>query len=91
MSDNIKIPRLLNWDEAMKLLGSVEDKATSQLMNMANFEVLKRFFQLKHFPAADFDLRFFMEVMLEFCSDHDTLRKILAGEDVRMFSDDDDI
>lgn len=30
-------------------------------------------------PIADFDLRYFMEVIQEFASDHDTLRSSLEG------------
>ncbi len=80
--------QLLRWDEAMQLLNSVEDPITNQLMNRANFEILKRFFKLKDYPVSDFDLRFFMEIMLAFCSDHNNLREILSGENVGVFSDD---
>jgi lipase chaperone LimK len=83
-----KRAELLRWDEAIEVLRSIENPITSQLMNIANFEVLKRFLQSKEFPVADFDLRFFMEVMRDFCSDHETLRKVLDGEDLRLFSDD---
>lgn len=81
-------PDLLRWDEAMELLRSVNDPITSQLMNMANFAVLRKTLQAKEHPVADFDLRFFFEVMADFCSDHETLRKVLAGEDMRLWSDD---
>jgi hypothetical protein len=80
---------LLRWNEAMELLKSVENPITNQLMNRANLEVLKHFVQLKRFPAADFDMLFFIEVMRDFCSDHETLGKVLAGEDLRLFTDDD--
>jgi hypothetical protein len=38
-------------------------------------------------PISDFDLRFFVDAMLEFCNDHETLKRILAGEDLRWFDD----
>lgn len=81
---------LLRWDEAMRVLEAVDDPITGQLMNMANFEVMKRF-QGKDegLPLADFDLRFFMEVMRDFCSDHDNLRKVLDGQDLRMLTEED--
>ena len=82
-----KDSRLLRWDEATELLRSVDDPITSQLMNMANFEVVKKVIELKEFPVASFDMRFFMDVMRSFCSDHDTLRKVLSGEDLRVFED----
>lgn len=88
MQKQPKIPQLLKWDEAMELLRSVDNPTTNQLMNMANFEILRRFFQTKELPSEDFDLRFFMEVMLAFCSDHIRLRRILEGEDLSLLSDD---
>ena len=89
MQNKPKTPQLLRWDDAMELLSSVDDPITNQLLNLANFEVLRRFFKVKEFPDCDFDLRFFLEVMRVICSDHVTLRKILAGEDLRVFSTDD--
>lgn len=77
----------LRWDEATEILRSVNDPITGQLMNMANFEVLRKAVQLKEFPIASFDMGFFMDVMKSFCSDHETLRKILSGEDLRLFDD----
>ena len=87
--ENTKEALLLRQDEAMKLLKSVEDPVTNQLMNMANFEVLRRFLHRDGLPVSDFDLRFFIEAMKDFCSQHDNLRKILAGEDLRAWTDDD--
>lgn len=80
---------LLRQNEAMDLLKSVNNAVTNQLMNMANFEVLKRFMEREGLPTNDFDLRFFMEAMRDFCSQHDTIRKILAGEDLRAWTDHD--
>lgn len=86
---NEEASKILRFDEAMLLLRSVDDLTTNQLMNTATFEVLKRFSESKELPVADFDLRFFMEAMLDFCSKHNTLRQILAGEDLRLWTDDD--
>jgi hypothetical protein len=82
-------PAILKQEEARKVLQSVEDPITSQLMNMANFEVLTRFLERKDLPGSDFDLCFFMEVMKGFCSQHKTIAKILAGEDLRLWTDED--
>jgi hypothetical protein len=76
-------PKLSRFVEAMELLNSVEDLTTSQLMNRANFVVLRRFNEEGQLPVADFDLRYFMEIIHEFCSDHESLRRILQGEDLR--------
>jgi hypothetical protein len=84
----MEIPQLIRWTEAMQVLNSVDNLTTNQLMNMANFEVLKCIIEQKELPANDFDLKFFMEVMKAFCSDHSTLRKVLSGEDIRIFTED---
>lgn len=66
MDDTAQHPQLLRWDEAMELLNAVQDPITSQLLAMANFEVLTRFVHTKEFPASDFDLRFYLEAMKSF-------------------------
>ncbi len=73
----------------MDLLRSVSDPITNQLMNMANFEILNRFLEGSNLPASDFDLRFFIEAMRDFCGQHENIRKVLAGEDLRAWTDDD--
>jgi len=87
--ENGKETLLLRQDEAMRILKSEDDPITNQLMNMANFEVLTRFLERKDLPVSDFDLCFFMETMKAFCSQHKTIAKILAGEDLRLWTDDD--
>jgi hypothetical protein len=84
-------PTLLGWNEAVAILRSVNDPVTSQLMNVANFEVIRRFSKQEELPNGDFDMQFFMSVLKNFCSDHDTLRRILSGEDLRLFSEDDQL
>jgi hypothetical protein len=83
------VVEILKQDEAMEILRSVKDPITNQLMNMANFEVLRRYFELQEVPVCDFDLCFSMEAMRDFCSQHETIAKILAGEDLRAWTDDD--
>ena len=80
-------PMIINHDEAMEILRSVKDPVTNQLMNMANFEVLKRFLEHRDLPACDFDLVFFLKVVKDFCSQHEAIRKILAGEDLKAWTD----
>ncbi|HXG06238.1 MAG TPA: hypothetical protein VNI77_02810 [Nitrososphaera sp.] len=80
---------LLRQEEAWELLRSVEDPVVNQLMNRAAFIVTKRFTSENASLAADFDLQFFMEVMRELFTDGEAIRKILDGEDLRMWSDDD--
>jgi hypothetical protein len=88
MQNENQHPKMLRWDEAMELLRSVDDSITNQLMNRANFEIIKKFSERRGLPVADFDLRFFMEVMLEFCGQHTVIKKILDGEDLRPWTED---
>jgi hypothetical protein len=78
---------LLKQNEAMELLNSVKDLVANQLMNRANFYVTKRFMARETAPVSDFDLRFFMEVMEELFNDQEALRRILNGEDLRVWTD----
>ena len=87
MDEKNKEPIMLRLDEASELQKSVKDLVTSQLLSMASTCVIRKFMENKALPISDFDMRFFSEAMLEFCSKHDSLRQILAGEDLRWFDD----
>jgi hypothetical protein len=82
-----KEPILLNQKESSELIASTEDIITNRLMNAACYCIIKRFLENKSLPVADFDMRFFSEAMLEFCSNHELLRKILDGKEVGWFAD----
>jgi hypothetical protein len=86
MQDRIT-PRMLRWDEAIELLKSVDDLTTSQLMNMAIFQLVAKSDGLEKNGVTDFDVLFFMELMLGFCRQHDRLKRILGGEDLRAWTD----
>lgn len=79
---------LLRQDEAKLVIGSVDDLMVSQLMNLARFQVIKWYTSGEKVIAGDFDICFFMEVMKEVFSDKGTIQRILNGEDLRWFSDD---
>jgi hypothetical protein len=68
--------------EALELLNSIEDPVTRRLAHNAHFFLLRRFARGQDLPAGDFDVRFFVEVVREFCQEHDVLKRILAGERV---------
>ena len=89
MNDNDKEPRMLRLEEASELQNSVKDLVTSQLLSMASTCVMRKFMENTTLPISDFDMRFFSEAMLDFCSKHENLKKILAGEDLRWFDDED--
>lgn len=79
---------LLRQDEAKLVMRSVDDLAVSQLMNLAHFQVIKWYISDEKVITGDFDICFFMEVMKEIFSDKKTLQRILNGEDLRWFSED---
>lgn len=74
-------------EESAELHKSVNDQITSQLLSIATTCVMRKFIANKHLPVSNFDMRFFSEAMLDFCSKHESLRQILAGEDLRWFDD----
>ncbi len=80
---------LLRQEEAKLCLSSVDsDLVVSQLMNLAYFHVVKLYTSGEKLLACDSDLCFFMEVMKEVFSDKTTIKRILDGEDLRWWSDD---
>jgi hypothetical protein len=53
--------------------------ASPQSLSRNRF-ILFRLLRGKVLPLADFDLLYFMEVMQEFCSQHNLLKEVLAGK-----------
>lgn len=80
-------PLLLRQPESWELLSSVKDMTTNQLLNKATMCIVQAYANPDKKPVSDFDLKFFVDAMLIFCSDHENLKKILAGEDLRWFDD----
>ncbi len=87
MNDIDEEPKMLRREEAAELQNSVKDLVTSQLLSLAAMCVWRKFMENTTLPISDFDMRFFSEVMLDFCSKHETLRQVLAGDDLRWFDD----
>lgn len=83
----IQSAEILRQEEAWQVVRSVDDPITSQLLSRANVCILNAYVQQKGLLSNNFDLKFFAEAMLEFCKDHNDLRKILAGEDLRLFNE----
>lgn len=81
-------PKLLNQDAAKQILSSVSNPITKQLMGIAASHTLIRFKRRERLPITDFDFRFFIEVLHEFCNNHNVIRRVLAGEDLRWWPDD---
>lgn len=74
----------------MEVLRSEDDPVTSALLKNAHFWFTKNFFEERKRPIADYDYAFFMEVLRAVFSEHAVLRKILAGEKVGQFFEDED-
>jgi ABC-type transporter Mla MlaB component len=81
---------VLRSDEAMDVLRSEDDPITSALLNNAHFWFTKKFFEERKRPIADYDYAFFMDVLRAVFSEHAVLRKILSGEKVGQFFEDED-
>lgn len=74
--------------EAGQFVTEITDPITRALVNNAHFHLFRRLAE-KRFPEGSFDMRFFVEVMAEMFSNHDVLRRILDGERVGAFFEDD--
>ncbi len=79
---------MLRRQEAIELLNSIKDPVTQGLAHRAHYFVLKRFAEQKSLPVADFDMLFFVQVLQQFCQEHDILKRLLAGERVGAWWDD---
>lgn len=72
-------PAFLRQKEMQELIASEPNQITAHLMTFANNTLVSRLLRKAPGPAADFDLGYFMQIVQEFASDHETLRKILDG------------
>ncbi|MGA9997903.1 MAG: hypothetical protein WBP93_20980 [Pyrinomonadaceae bacterium] len=77
--NSVKGHSMLRQEEASQIMVEESDPITSHLMEMASAVIVNRALRGESGPIADFDLLFFMEVMREFCSQHEVLKTILAG------------
>jgi hypothetical protein len=85
MSSSTTNVEILRSEEATEILEREKNPITRALLNDANFWFIKKFFENGERPVSDFDLRFFMELMRDVFSEHNVLRRILAGEKVGQF------
>jgi hypothetical protein len=69
----------LRQQEMEELIASEKDPITEHLMSMAAQVVFSRLVRKEKGPTADFDLRYFMEIIQELASKHEILKKILGG------------
>lgn len=78
--DHKQIPGFLRQEEMNDLIAKEEHPITADLMRQAAHLVVLKVLRQDKGPIADFDLRYFMEVIHEFVSDHQTLRQSLEGK-----------
>src|ERR1043166_2076551 len=76
---------LLRSHEAMELIANEKDPITRALLANAKFWVLKQYFEHGKQPTLDLDYGFVVELLRNIFREHDVLRRILAGEKVGQF------
>jgi hypothetical protein len=79
---------LLRSDEANKVLENEQDPITKALLSNANYWLVRKFFAEKKRPVADFDYQFYLELLRDIFSEHEVLERLLKGERVGAFFDD---
>ena len=79
---------MLRYKESTELVASIKDPITQNFMSAVSLCIIKRFLTKENLPIENFDLGFFSEAMLEFCSDHKFIQSILNGEKVGWFEAD---
>jgi hypothetical protein len=73
--------------EAKQLIASVEDPITQHLLTNAMFHFFKRYYDEKERPVSDIDMLYFASLLKDIFSEHDVLRRILSGERIGSFFD----
>lgn len=76
---------VLRDDEAKSLIESVDDPITKRLLSNAMFHFFKRYSEQGEKPLGDFDMLYFASLLNEIFSEHEVLQRILAGENVGAF------
>lgn len=76
----------VNYNEAMERVRRIDDMAEEQFVMRAVTLVVQRF-SSGTFPTARFDMLYFVDVMSELFQQKAALAQILAGEDLRWFTD----
>ena len=79
-SDGKQIHGFLRQEEMNALIANETDPITADLMSQAAHLVVLKVIRGEEGPLGDFDLRYFMEVIQEFASDHEMLRQTLEGK-----------
>lgn len=74
--------------EATRFIEQIADPITRALVNMAFVQLVKRVHvEKKDAPHTDVDALFFVRLLHDFFSEHDVLKRMLAGEKVGAWFD----
>jgi hypothetical protein len=80
-----------NWDAAKAAFESITDPVTRNLVQIGLAQAQLKYIMRgeeteadvqRRLPILAFDLRFFVDIMVGVCSQHDAIRKILDGASV---------
>ena len=66
------------------------DPVTRALLNNANSWLVRKFVAEKNRPVADLDYRYLLELLRDIFSEHEVLGRLLNGERVGAFFEEDD-
>lgn len=75
-----EMSEFLRQAEMNELIKAQTDPITQELMGMMNHILVVRLLRGEEGPTGDFDLRYFMEIIQDFASEHNTIKKILEGK-----------
>jgi hypothetical protein len=88
-------PAPINEDVARNIWNSIEDPITRNLVRLGVARALMKFAQ-KHgeteeewrsqLPTSEFDVAFFVRILIDMCSQHDLMRKLLDGLSIEVAS-----
>ena len=74
-----QVAGFLRQEEMNELIAQEQDPITADLMSQAAYVLVMTVGSQKTRPVADFDLRYFMEIIRDFVSDHEILKSTLEG------------
>jgi|SRR5215212_7416777 len=81
---------LLRSEEATELLERETDPVTKALLTNANYWLVRKFFAERNRPVADLDYKYLLELLRDIFSEHEVIGRLLAGERVGAFFEEDD-
>ena len=80
--------RLLDSDEALRLIERIPDPVTRSLVNMALVRLVRRVsLERRDAPRCDLDMPYLVSVLSEFFAEHEVLARTLDGEKVGAWFD----